>query len=253
MGIFHYKEFNPRLSVTSWFISSNGLAIYRGLMTVYFWIVLIGRILQYSYDNSLRIYGYSNDVECYLCYFTNLSFVGQTLYFTAAFIHNVIYCRTPEPHEPISFKNQPNFLNWLFWLLYHTIVHYHFIVVFVYWALLSRSLIESHPPAYIWWLAISVHGVDFLAMMIELFLNRQIMKKSFVFLTCLGTIFFMLESFVVFERCFGPLGLRFFGLEKRLTVNGGDPIYSVPHWLYRILFCRIRSASSSRFDRQKAP
>ncbi|CAG8483421.1 17737_t:CDS:2 [Acaulospora morrowiae] len=186
--------------MTSWFISPNGLAIYRGLMTVYFWIVSIGRILQYVlYNNSLGIYGYSNDVECYLCYFTNLSYVGQTLYFTAAFIHNVIYCRTPEPHDPISFKQQPNFFNWLFWVLYHTIVHYHFIVVFVYWALLSGSLIDSNPPAYIWWLAISVHGGDFLAMMIELFLNRQIMKKSFVILTCLGLLLFMLESFVVFE------------------------------------------------------
>ncbi|CAB4391656.1 unnamed protein product [Rhizophagus irregularis] len=111
-NFFHYKDFDPKKSVTSWFISPKALMIIRGIISLYTWIVLIGHLSFEIHDG----------VDDFLKFFTNLSYVGLTAYFTTAFYRSYRY--VTKNHILISFYNQPNILNWLFWLLYHTIIHY---------------------------------------------------------------------------------------------------------------------------------
>ncbi|CAG8635577.1 3204_t:CDS:2 [Cetraspora pellucida] len=136
MTFFHWGEFDPNLSVTSWFVSSRTLKIFRVVVTVYSWIILIGHLLDYGlYTHSLAQY-----------------------------------------------------------------VHYHAIIPFVYWGLLSQAFLKENNPWFIWLINVSVHGMEFVTMMIELFLNRQLMKKSFVFITIPIQILFMFEAFLVYDE-----------------------------------------------------
>ncbi|CAG8587985.1 32296_t:CDS:2, partial [Racocetra persica] len=65
--------------------------------------------------------------------------------------------------------------------------------------LLSSDFIRENNPWFIWLLNVSVHGVEFVTMMIELFLNRQLMKISFIFITLPIQILFMFEAFLVYD------------------------------------------------------
>ncbi|RIB20481.1 hypothetical protein C2G38_2179163 [Gigaspora rosea] len=191
MNLFHWGKFDPYLSVNSWFVSSRTLKIYRLVVAIYSWIIVIGQLLDYGLrEHSLAPYGIQNNLECYLCYFTNLSYIGQTIYFTAALLYSI---------RSNSLEKFSKLHNFLFWILYHTVVHYHFFIVVVYWSLLSSSFIQANNPWYIWWLNVSVHGIEFVTMLIELFLNRQIMKKSFIFITIPIIILFMLETFFIYD------------------------------------------------------
>ena len=80
-------KFHPELSVISWFVNPKILIllVYRGFPTIYTWIILIGRLVQYALDNSLSTYGIANNAYCFFCYFTNLCFFGLTIYFTVRF------------------------------------------------------------------------------------------------------------------------------------------------------------------------
>ncbi|CAG8792352.1 21689_t:CDS:2 [Gigaspora margarita] len=191
MNFFHWGEFDPYLSVNSWFVSSRILKIFRLLVAIYSWIIVIGELLDYGLrEHSLAAYGIQNDAECYLCYFTMLSYIGQTIYFTVASFYSF---------RSNSLEKFSKLHNFLFWILYHTVVHYQVLIVFVYWGLLSSDFIQEHNPWYIWWLSISVHGLTLVTMLTELFLNRQVMKKSFIFITIFIQILYMLETFLIYD------------------------------------------------------
>ncbi|CAB5368013.1 unnamed protein product [Rhizophagus irregularis] len=182
---FHYKDFDSEKSVTSWFISPKILLIIRGIIALYAWIILIGQFV-----NSAT-YGGAGD---FFKFFTNLSFVGLTAYFTTAFYHSYRY--VTKNNKPVSFQNQPNILNWLFWLLYHTMTHFSTVIVLTYWLFLSRNFIFAKPQPFRWWLNVSVHGLNFLFAIIEIFLNRQIIVVSFVILSLIIQILYMFVVFI---------------------------------------------------------
>ncbi|CAG8708131.1 40259_t:CDS:2 [Gigaspora margarita] len=152
MNLFHWENFDPYLSANSWFVSSRTLKIYRLVVVIYSLIIVIGELLDYGLrEHSLAPYGIQNNLECYLCYFTNLSYIGQTIYFTAALFYSI---------RSNSLEKFSKLHNFLFWILYHTVVHYHIFIVVVYWGLLSKSFIQANNPWYIWLLNVSVHGID---------------------------------------------------------------------------------------------
>ena len=66
---FHYDNFDAERSVTSWFISPKTLLIIRGIIVSYSWIVLITDFIV-------------TGVPQFFTFFTELSFVGLTTYFT---------------------------------------------------------------------------------------------------------------------------------------------------------------------------
>src|ERR1043165_8048114 len=72
-NFFHYNHCDIEKSVTSWFISPKSLLIFRGIVCLYSWIVLIGKFVVVTINN---------DVEDFFIYFTNLSFIGLVTYFT---------------------------------------------------------------------------------------------------------------------------------------------------------------------------
>jgi len=72
LNFFHYNDFEEEKSVTSWFISPKLLLIIRGIISLYTWIILIGQ-----FESS---YG----VVDFFKFFTNLSFIGLTAYFTVS-------------------------------------------------------------------------------------------------------------------------------------------------------------------------
>ncbi|CAG8473359.1 21220_t:CDS:2 [Dentiscutata erythropus] len=190
MNFFHWGEFDPHLTVNSWFVSPKILKIFRLVVAIYSWIILIGELLDYALrEHFLAQYGFENDAECFLCYFTILSYIGQTVYFTAAAFYSI---------RSNSLEKFSKLHNFLFWILYHTVVHYHVLIVFVYWTLLSSTFIQENNPWYIWWLSVSVHGLEFVTMLIELFLNRQVMKISFIFITIFIQVLYMLETFLIY-------------------------------------------------------
>ena len=72
-NFFHYDNFDAKKSVTSWFISPRALLIFRGIICLYAWIVLVA-----EFTNVAIYYGAAN----FFKYFTELGFVGLVAYFT---------------------------------------------------------------------------------------------------------------------------------------------------------------------------
>lgn len=175
-NFFHYNDFDAKKSVTSWFISPKSLLIIRGIICLYSWIVLIGKTVNYAMNY---------DAISYLTYFTHFSYIGLVAYFTlTAFCHSYGYVR----------KNkipQHKLFNWLFWLLYHTLAHFTTIIILTYWIFFSDYFVKTNPQPYNWWLNISIHALNFLFAIVEVFLNRQIMVASFVILNLILEILYL--------------------------------------------------------------
>ncbi|GES84038.1 hypothetical protein RCL_jg19572.t1 [Rhizophagus clarus] len=179
-NFFRYNDFNAEKSVTSWFTTPKILLIIRGIISLYTWIILIDQFV------SSLIYDGPDD---FFKFFTNYSYVGLTAYFTTAFYRSYRY--VTKNCESTSFRNQPNILNWLFWLLYHTIVHFPILLTLFYWLFLYNE--ELNP--FEWWIIVSMHGFNSLFVIIEVFLNRQIMSASFIILNLTIQI---LYTFIVY-------------------------------------------------------
>ncbi|RIA94007.1 hypothetical protein C1645_873718 [Glomus cerebriforme] len=182
-NFFHCNDFDETKSLTSWFISPKILFIFRGIIFLYSWIVLIGQFV-----NSAIGQGAGD----FFKFFTNLSFIGLTAYFTTAFYHS--YRHVTKKHKPLS--NQSKILNWLFWLLYHTTVHFSMLIVLTYWLFLSQTFIHGKPPPFRWWLNVSVHGLNFLFTLIEVFLNRQRMVVSFIIFNLIILILYIFIGYI---------------------------------------------------------
>jgi hypothetical protein len=75
VNFFHYKDFDAKKSVTSWFISPKILLIIRGIIALYAWIIFLIQFIE-----SIT-YGGADD---FFKFFTNLCFVGLTAYFTVS-------------------------------------------------------------------------------------------------------------------------------------------------------------------------
>src|SRR4051812_1497656 len=72
-NFFRYDNFDGKRSVTSWFISPKALLIIRGIICLYFWIVMISKFTYVSVNEG---------VDNFFKYLTDFSFVGLVAYFT---------------------------------------------------------------------------------------------------------------------------------------------------------------------------
>jgi len=144
---------SPSYFVTSYFVSPRVLLAVRFVMWCYSTIVLTAS-LAYEWDDSW-----------WLAYFTHLTYLSLFIYFSAATIHSAIYVYTGKAD---SMKMSPILLG-LFWLQYETLVSYHVVVPIVFWGLLSSGLVLTRFNV---WLNVSVHGLDFVFMAVEMILNK---------------------------------------------------------------------------------
>ncbi|KAI9005933.1 hypothetical protein BC832DRAFT_459418 [Gaertneriomyces semiglobifer] len=152
---------DPTVLVTSYKVSSQTLFWFRlfGL----FWVLFI---VPWSLARG--------NGETYLFYFTNLTWLGLGLWFAVSAFQTrryVVYGTTN------LFLNQSKFTKWLTWNIYLMPATFHWIVPIVYWALLSKKLIEQG-GAMNYWVNVNVHAVDLVLVFIEFYLNRVPMFYS---------------------------------------------------------------------------
>ncbi|KAJ3055712.1 hypothetical protein HK097_009597 [Rhizophlyctis rosea] len=110
----------------------------------------------------------------YFSYFTNLSWLGLTIYFLLFAFLSFRYVQTGTSK---FFQNLPKPVRWLIWNIYVLAAVYPWIVVIIFWSLLSGELVRNG-DAMAWWTNINVHLMDLVFMLIELFLARTPMFAS---------------------------------------------------------------------------
>ncbi|CAG8480972.1 7597_t:CDS:2 [Paraglomus occultum] len=172
-SIFHTDTYDPSLSFSSYFVSSKTLFVVRLVMAIYCTVVFIATIVQYIVNQNDKV----------LVYFTNLSYLGLTVYFLLS-----VYLGAKT-------SMRPTFLHYVHFVLYHTVIHFHIIVPLVYWFFLDD--LTSETPAITWWRTVSMHAGDGIFMLVELWLNKQILYWSYLLITMLFLLLFMFESWVV--------------------------------------------------------
>ncbi|GAB5588227.1 hypothetical protein Unana1_03127 [Umbelopsis nana] len=186
---FRLDQFEPERAVTSHWVSSSTFLAIRTLPTLYAIIVMFANI---------GITAQSGQFKYFFCFFTNLTYIGLFSYLVCVYSHHVRYLLTPKPRSPKSFLRQPAILNYLFVLLYHSVVCYNIITPVVFWALLSGSLRATGATPEGWWMATSVHAASFFQMMIDVIFNKMIIVPRLVIFELLGMILYMCLAFVVY-------------------------------------------------------
>ncbi|CAG8510828.1 1391_t:CDS:2 [Ambispora leptoticha] len=173
---------NLEMTVTSWFTTPLVLLIVRSIFLIYSLITLALSI----YDELQR-----GRLPMYLTCFTNLGFIGLTAYFTMAVIHSLTFVVC---NEPKSLSTQPRLLTIAFWILYHTIIVYHILIPIVYWAILVPSHTEESP--LLAFHEISMHGVNFFMMIVEVALNRIPLVASHLIFVLTILILYIFETWM---------------------------------------------------------
>eukprot|EP00124_Ichthyophonus_hoferi_P001264 Ihof_evm1s62 gene=Ihof_evmTU1s62 len=163
--------------VTSHVLTPKALLIVRSLLTAYAVTILIAHLAtQFDNGNWLR-------------FITNLSYAALTCYLIVATVCTAIYVKRGGENNPDSVVRMPQWLHTLLWVVYEIIFCYKIIVPLFYWAFLSAGA----PPwseSFNAWINISVHGLDFVVMIIEFAINRHV----FVF----GHAYFLIGMTLVY-------------------------------------------------------
>ncbi|KAG2222190.1 hypothetical protein INT45_014087 [Circinella minor] len=181
---FNFDKFIPEAAVTSHWVSSEVFLGIRTIITLYSTIVLwanIGANAQYG------------EFKRFFAFFTNLTFIGLHAYLVTALYHHVRYIISRKHLG--SFFDQPAFLNYLYYYLYHTILVFNIITPVVYWSLLANGDSKVAPLAI--WLNVSVHGVSFFLMMFDMIFCRIKMQINMVLLVFINVVLYMFLSFIV--------------------------------------------------------
>ncbi|KAG2173289.1 hypothetical protein INT43_004663 [Umbelopsis isabellina] len=186
---FKLDQFEPERAVTSHWVSSKTFLLIRTLPTLYAIIIMFADIGTTAQSGTFNFF---------FAYFTNLTYIGLFSYLVCVYTHHVRYLLTPKPHTPNSFFQQWPILNYLFVILYHTVVCYNVITPVIFWSLLSGSLIKNGATPEAWWMACSVHAASFFQMMIDVIFNRMIMVPRMVIFELMGMILYMCLAFVIY-------------------------------------------------------
>ncbi|KAI7858451.1 hypothetical protein BDC45DRAFT_531648 [Circinella umbellata] len=182
-------HFEPERTVTSYFVSSKTLFMIRIPLVLYSVIVMWADI-----GNSIS----TGDINHYFAYFTRFTFIGLHAYLVTSFCHHVQYLRC-KPKHPASFLNQYSFLNYLYVILYHTVVTYNILTPVVYWVLLSGVLINNKDATTIdWWMALSLHGSTFFIMMTEVIMTRMVLYTRMIVVVFCTVLAYMLLTFIIY-------------------------------------------------------
>lgn len=143
---------------SSYILNAYVLAGYRLIISLYCFATLIFR-LAYSSKSG-------EDAGESFSYFTNITYWGLGFYFLFAGYHTFQYAR----YGQAPLQRWPKILQFLHSLYYTTIVIFPFLVTAVYWALLAPP--NWFPDVYGAWSNISVHALNSLWAVLEIFLSR---------------------------------------------------------------------------------
>ncbi|KAF8892307.1 hypothetical protein CPB84DRAFT_1816229 [Gymnopilus junonius] len=112
--------------------------------------------------------------QSYFSYFTYLSYIGLCAYYWASGVQTVFYAlrwRKAGAGAGYPLQRWPKILQALHIVLQTTIVTYPFLVTIVYWALLSSP--TTFATSFSSWSNISVHALNSLWALIEIFLSNS--------------------------------------------------------------------------------
>ncbi|KAF9919900.1 hypothetical protein FBU30_010375 [Linnemannia zychae] len=182
INILKLNRFEPDRIVTSNLVRPLILAILRGLMCFYTLIVIV--CVWVSYKNASE----------YLKYFTNLTYFGLVVYLVCSTIWSINYLRQPCSERPNWLKSGSPWWGYLHWLLYSTVVTYHFIVPIVYWTMLNDG---SYMDSFGHWRNYSVHAIDGVFALFELVFNRHFLQPRHSVVVAGVMLLYMLLTFVV--------------------------------------------------------
>ncbi|KAG0378221.1 hypothetical protein BGX24_004443 [Mortierella sp. AD032] len=170
--------------VTSNLVRPLTLAILRGLICLYTVIVVIS------------VWVTAESASEYLKFFTNLTYCGLVVYLVCSTIWSVNYLRQPLTNRAHWLKTGSPWWGYLHWLLYSTVVTYHFIVPIVYWTMLSTGVPMN---ALGHWQNYSVHAIDGVFALFELCFNRHFLQPIHSVVVAGVMLLYMFLTFVVKE------------------------------------------------------
>ncbi|KAI8577124.1 hypothetical protein K450DRAFT_253761 [Umbelopsis ramanniana AG] len=186
---FKLDQFEPERAVTSNWVSSRTLLMIRTLPVLYGLIVLFGNMGTMARDGLFQYF---------FCFFTDMTYIGLCSYLLCVYGHHVRYLLSPKPHTPQSFFNQWSFLNYLFVILYHTIICFNIVTPVVFWALIYGYIKNQVSNTEQWWLATSVHAVSFFMMMTEVTFTKMVCVPRMVLFPLFVLILYTCLTFVIF-------------------------------------------------------
>ncbi|KAF9156702.1 hypothetical protein BG015_002497 [Linnemannia schmuckeri] len=175
-------RFEPDRIVTSNLVRPLTLAILRGLACLYTLIVIISSWVT------------AESASDYLKFFTNLTYIGLVVYLVCSTIWSINYLRQPLTNRAAWLKSGSPWWGYMHWLLYSTVVTYHFIVPIVYWTMLNTQPVMN---ALGHWQNYSVHAIDGVFALFELVFNRHFLQPRHSFVVAAVMILYMLLTFVV--------------------------------------------------------
>ncbi|KAG0222747.1 hypothetical protein B0O80DRAFT_46439 [Mortierella sp. GBAus27b] len=180
--LLRLDNFEPDRIVTSNIVRPRTLAILRGILCLYNLIVAIS------------LWATTKSASGYLMFFTNLTYLGLTFYLVCSSIWSIGYLRQPSHERAQWLKNRSSWWGWVHWLLYSTVVTFHFIVPVVYWTLLNAGKTFDTLGT---WQNVSVHGLDGFCAVFELVFNRHTLEPIHSFVVAGVMLLYMLLTFVV--------------------------------------------------------
>lgn len=175
-------HFEPDRIVTSNLVRPLTLAILRGLVCLYTLIVIVS------------VWVTAESASDYLKFFTNLTYFGLVVYLVCSTIWSINYLRQPLTARATWLKSGSPWWGYAHWLLYSTVVTYHFIVPLVYWSMLN---VGAHMTTLGHWQNYSVHAIDGVFALFELIFNRHFLQPRHSFVVAAVMVLYMLLTFVV--------------------------------------------------------
>ncbi|GAW11840.1 hypothetical protein ANO14919_011930 [Xylariales sp. No.14919] len=148
---------------TSWLVPPYVLFAIRLLISLYAFTTLLFNIGYACANPSL---GGCESSRANFSFFTVLSYWGLAFYFLIAAVHTFVYARRGS--APLDTWGRP--LQYLHSLFYSSITTYPFLVVIVFWALLSSPTTLS--TTYSTWSNISQHALNSVFAFLEILLPR---------------------------------------------------------------------------------
>ncbi|KAI1752105.1 hypothetical protein F4782DRAFT_501993 [Xylaria castorea] len=148
---------------TSWLVTPKTLFFIRALISVYIFTVLLFNI---GYNCARPSLGGCDTSRDSFSYFTVLSYWGLGFYFLVSAYHTLMYAR----RGTAPLNSWPRALQWLHSLFYSTVTVFPFLVIIVFWALLSSPATFS--TTYSAWSNISQHALNSVFAAAEIVLPR---------------------------------------------------------------------------------
>jgi len=142
---------------TSWFLSPLQLAIWRGIVSLYAFLVIFISLGHESSENAGRSFSY----------FTVLGYWGLAFYYAVSSAHSVSFWLYGESW----LQKWPKSLQWLHSVFYATITVFPFVVTAVFWGALSWGAFANE---WLAWSNISQHALNSVFAFAEIVIPRTL-------------------------------------------------------------------------------